>query len=85
MLDSDGAGGGSVVPGGKVSNFGLCEARRLRAFGDEVGGGTSEIFDVVGGGAGGITVRCISAVPVVGEAVVEDVFCLLEGGVSLNV
>ena len=37
-MDGCDGGGGNVVPGGRVLNFGLCEARRLRGFVGEVGG-----------------------------------------------
>lgn len=29
--------GGKVTPGGKVFNFGLCDARRFRGFGEDGG------------------------------------------------
>ena len=84
VVDSDGAGGGRVVPGGKVSSFGLCEARRLRGLGDAAGGGTSEMLDDLGGGGGRAGSLRISAVDMAGEVVVEEVFCRFEGGVSLH-
>jgi hypothetical protein len=52
VVDSDGTGGVGLVPGGRVSSFGLCDARRLRGLGDGPGGGTSEMFDVGGKGGG---------------------------------
>lgn len=33
-VDSD----GKVVPGGRVFSFGLCDARRLRGLGGDIGG-----------------------------------------------
>ena len=37
-----------MVPGGKVFSFGLCEARRLRGFGGDIGGGASEMLPLGG-------------------------------------
>jgi hypothetical protein len=85
VVGSDGAGGGGkVVPGGRVFSFGLCELRRLLRLGAPAGGGTSEIFELVGGRGGGTGSRGISADAVAGDVVVDEVFCRLEGGVSLG-
>ena len=75
-------GGGNVVPGGRVLNFGLCEARRLRGFVGEVGGGgASEIllrggvmFEASGRPSGTVTLA---------DVLDEFDFCRLCGGGDL--
>jgi hypothetical protein len=88
VLDSVGTAGGGrgrerVVPGGRVLNFGLWDAGRLRGLGvDVAGGGASEIL-LLGGvlfDASGRTSGTVAAADVFEEV---D-FCLLWGGGDLG-
>lgn len=74
---------GSAVPGGSVFSFGLCDARRLRGFGVEMAGwSTDSAFGCFG--ASGVWGTAASLEAVLGDVVVNDCFCLLRGGGDLR-
>lgn len=58
-------GGGSVVPGGRVSSLGLFDRARLRGFVGDCGGGAKDSSGLgvtgVGGSAGAVTVTGVDA------------------------
>ena len=70
------------MPGGNVFSLGLWEARRLRGFGGDVGGGASEILlfgGVLLGGSGRT-----SSMAAFAEVFEEFDFCRLWGGADLD-